>query len=408
MSSPLLSYKWTEKYLSPKEGKILNSLFQKDILPIYIALSGWPDSMCLVQLIFDIFFTNSLDMSRIVILYADHRTTYMPSLFEYFTTYFSPFSIVGCSLLPHIKSSETEWRKQRQDFFLSHMSHTWWILCTGHNLTDRIETTLLNLQRGTQKRGLINMQFIQSKYIWWREQKNNQYIHVRPLLGWSKHTTKEICDFFSIPYWIDNSNTDWTKTVRNALRKKFSTDYLPQKVVQQRTHIFSHLEQTTHLNYKQNVIPFTLFSHPQFPSGCMTPLPQSRHELSCLLSRQKLYNWVTKAFLDDLFTFLTTAKVGYRYVRGTRICLAQKKLYFFPATTKTPFWKITKSTTLWKILPQQKRLPQTWDRYHGKLFSKRLSKKWVPFFVRPFIPVVAEWKEIISFEISKIKEILHH
>jgi tRNA(Ile)-lysidine synthetase-like protein len=399
MKKQTITYRWTEKNLSPQESAILHTLFSKDALLVYLAVSGWPDSMYLAQLVFDTFFTNGLDMSRIVILYADHRTVYMPSLFDSLCSYFSPLTVVGCSFVAWWKGTETSWRKQRQIFFSSHLQRTGGILCTGHNLTDHIETTLLNLQRGTQRRGLLNMQYQETTSCTSKANEIVSYTHLRPLLVYTKQTILQWCDQYMIPYRIDSSNGDTRATQRNALRKKYQTTHLPPKTISQRLKFYTRLASTVSSNYptpQKTTFPVT-----HFPPWFSVPVPQSRHELSCLLSRQKLYNWVTRAFLDELFQFLTTATTGYRYVRGWWICLAFKKVYFFPATSKTPFWKTPSETSLSVPPTSAARLPQPWDRYHGKLFSKRLSKKGVPFFVRPFVPVVAKWKEIIQFELMK-------
>lgn len=386
-----ISYKWIEYILSLSERSILLDLFTKDTLPVYIAVSGGPDSMCLAQLIFDIFFTNSLDMSRIVILYLDHRTGNMPELYSWFTTYFSWINMIGCSLLPGNGGTETNRRKMRKQFFENHLNRTGGVLCTGHTLTDRIETTLLNLERWCRLRWFLNMHLMS---------KHDTHTHLRPLLSLPKYLTQNYCDTHSIPYRIDPSNKQPALTRRNFLRSYFQTEYLPSSVVQQRQNIYSLGEQILS-SFTPLFEPIIISTPHENIVWFKTQLPKNRQELSCLLSRQKLYNWVTQAFLDELFTFLTTATVGYRYVRGTWICLAKKQLYFFPATSKTPFWKVNSDDSLWSLLTNNSRLPQPGDRYHGKLFSKRLSKKWVPFFVRPFVNVIAEGKEIMYFEITK-------
>ncbi len=55
--------------------------------------------------------------------------------------------MIGCSLLPGNGGTETNRRKMRKQFFENHLNRTGGVLCTGHTLTDRIETTFLNLER---------------------------------------------------------------------------------------------------------------------------------------------------------------------------------------------------------------------------------------------------------------------
>lgn len=396
MFSTYIKYKWAESTLSIQERAFLKDVFTNNTLPVYIAVSGWPDSMWLAQVIFDTFLTNSLDMSRLVILYMDHRTEHMPSLYDWCCRYFADLQVIGCSLLPLPRPSETKRRKSRKAFFENHLHRTGGILCTGHTLTDRIETTFLNLERWCRLRWLLNMQF---------HNKHNTATYLRPLLTLPKYLTQQYCTTYSIPYRIDPTNKHTSFTKRNLIRARFQTEYIPQHVVQQRNNMYTYGEHIFN-TYIPICTPVSITTSQGNITWFSTKLPQSRHELSCLLSIQKLYSWVSQAFLDELFTFLTTAHSGYRYVRGWWICLAFKKLYFFPATSKTPFWKTMQKLPVWISLLRDSRLPQSGDRYHGKFFSKWLSKKWVPFFVRPFVPVVAEGREIISFEITGIVKCL--
>ena len=84
-------------------------------------------------------------------------------------------------------------------------------ILTGHTATDRAETIIMNLARGTDLIGLSTLQ----------EQRNleNNLELVRPLLIFNRNETLEICKEFNLPIWIDPSNENMNFT-RNRIRKE--------------------------------------------------------------------------------------------------------------------------------------------------------------------------------------------
>jgi len=84
-------------------------------------------------------------------------------------------------------------------------------ILTGHTATDRAETIIMNLARGTD---LIGLSSLKEK----RSLDNNIEL-IRPLLIFDRNETLEICKEFNLPIWIDpsNENTDLT---RNRIRKE--------------------------------------------------------------------------------------------------------------------------------------------------------------------------------------------
>ena len=84
-------------------------------------------------------------------------------------------------------------------------------ILTGHTATDRAETIIMNLARGTDLVGLSTL----------REQRTleNNIDIVRPLLIFNRNETLEICKEFNLPIWIDPSNENINLT-RNKIRKE--------------------------------------------------------------------------------------------------------------------------------------------------------------------------------------------
>jgi tRNA(Ile)-lysidine synthase len=71
---------------------------------------------------------------------------------------------------------------------------------TGHTASDRAETLLLNLSRGSHRRGLASLGFCRGLA--------SGIDLVRPLLEFSRQDTSRICRALELPIWLDFSNFD--------------------------------------------------------------------------------------------------------------------------------------------------------------------------------------------------------
>lgn len=91
------------------------------------------------------------------------------------------------------------------------------VLLTGHNLSDRVEGTLLNLLRGCGLQGLLGMRVEEQHHL--LDEKKV----IRPLVSLSKERMKNLADDLGIPYFIDKSNQDTSISRRNLIRKQFLT-----------------------------------------------------------------------------------------------------------------------------------------------------------------------------------------
>ena len=82
---------------------------------------------------------------------------------------------------------------------------------TGHTGSDRAETFLLNLARGSDLAGVSSIPEVRAL--------NNKVKLIRPLLNFSRNETAEICHQFKLPIWIDPSNENINLS-RNRVRQK--------------------------------------------------------------------------------------------------------------------------------------------------------------------------------------------
>ena len=80
---------------------------------------------------------------------------------------------------------------------------------TGHTASDRAETLLLHLARGSHRRGLASLRAS-------RPLADGCWL-VRPLLPFSRQDTARICRERGLPIWIDTSNAD-PRFSRNRVR----------------------------------------------------------------------------------------------------------------------------------------------------------------------------------------------
>tara|TARA_Y100001968_G_scaffold212345_1_gene195470 strand:+ start:40975 stop:42000 length:1026 start_codon:yes stop_codon:yes gene_type:complete len=80
---------------------------------------------------------------------------------------------------------------------------------TAHTSSDRAETILFNLARGSDLAGLTSLR--QKRGL------TNSIELIRPLLGFNRKETAEICNELGLPIWLDPSNQDLNLS-RNKIR----------------------------------------------------------------------------------------------------------------------------------------------------------------------------------------------
>lgn len=84
-------------------------------------------------------------------------------------------------------------------------------ILTGHTGSDKAETFLLNVARGTNLAGLVSLNES-------REMKKGIKL-IRPLLNFSRPETAQICKEMNLPVWIDPTNNN-QKLSRNKIRQQ--------------------------------------------------------------------------------------------------------------------------------------------------------------------------------------------
>jgi tRNA(Ile)-lysidine synthase len=87
---------------------------------------------------------------------------------------------------------------------------------TGHTASDRAETVLLNLARGSHRRGLCSLRAARNLNADDAGMAESRRL-VRPLLIFSRADTARICQGLGVPVWEDASNSD-PRFRRNRVR----------------------------------------------------------------------------------------------------------------------------------------------------------------------------------------------
>ncbi len=201
------------------------TLLTQHIGPVVIAVSGWPDSMCITTLIRDFWFRQWRSLADLHIAHYHHGLRLQSDDERDLVMQYCHGMIAHVWCYDGGSSTERDLRVARHGFFQSVMEEAWSsVLITGHNLTDRIETSLMNMRRGCQVKGFLNMRLIEEKNRLNNSESSRgmkmgwKMTILRPLLIYSKKQIQDYCDEYKIPYMIDESNADVTISYRNHIR----------------------------------------------------------------------------------------------------------------------------------------------------------------------------------------------
>lgn len=175
-----------------------------------MAVSGGQDSLCLLRLLQDL---QRLHRWSLQVFHGDHRwrpdsganAAHVQSLCA---TWGLTCHLETAGHLPS-EAAARHWRYARAIALCRRLdcSH----LVTGHTATDRAETLLFHLCRGSGSRGLGSLrpqrQLVPGLQL------------TRPLLHFSRQDTFQCCQALKLPIWPDASNED-QRLARNRIRRR--------------------------------------------------------------------------------------------------------------------------------------------------------------------------------------------
>lgn len=201
---------------------------------LLIAVSGGQDSLCLTQLMLDLQHKWGWHLG---IAHCDHRwrddseenADYVKQLAQRWDV---PFYLKTASLPLNSEAAARDWRYQVMSAIANQYNYQF--IITGHTATDRAETLLYNLIRGSGADGL--------QALTWQRPLGNEIMLVRPLLEVTRKQTGKFCQDFQLKVWQDSTNQD-LKYARNRIRQEL-TPYLQEKF---NPKVESNLAQTAEL-----------------------------------------------------------------------------------------------------------------------------------------------------------------
>ena len=205
-------------------ANLLALLKQKILLPkdshILMAVSGGQDSLCLARLLIDL---KPKWQWTLAIVHCDHRWREDSSdnadhVLALARQWQLPAWVEVAEDVPGSEAAAREWRYGRLATVAQREGCTH--VVTGHTESDRAETVLYNLIRGTGIDGIATLPWVRSLGDSVGVSLDCCDIKlVRPLLNLSRGETAAFCQEHQLPIWEDSSNQN-LKLRRNRIRQE--------------------------------------------------------------------------------------------------------------------------------------------------------------------------------------------
>ncbi|MBD2493185.1 tRNA lysidine(34) synthetase TilS [Nostoc sp. FACHB-280] len=178
---------------------------------LLVAVSGGQDSLCLIKLLLDL---KSKWGWYLSIAHCDHRwredsqanANHVENLAKNWGV---DFYLETAKEHVNSEASARDWRYQILNAIAQKYNYQY--IVTGHTASDRAETLLYNLMRGTGADGLQALN--------WQRPLSEKVILIRPLLEITRQQTGQFCQDFQLPIWEDSTNQD-IKYSRNRIRQE--------------------------------------------------------------------------------------------------------------------------------------------------------------------------------------------
>ncbi len=177
---------------------------------LLVAVSGGQDSLCLLRLLVDL---QPKWNWHLAVAHCDHRwqpdTGNADFVQNLANTWKLPFYLKTAERADRTEAGAREWRYQ----VLAQLAQQQQFTCvvTGHTASDRAETLLYNLVRGSGADGL--------QALTWKRLLASGVFLVRPLLAVTRTETARFCQEMGLECWQDPSNQD-LRYARNRIRQE--------------------------------------------------------------------------------------------------------------------------------------------------------------------------------------------
>lgn len=203
---------------SKAHAKLHTILRKRALLPqgghILMAVSGGQDSLCLARLLLDL--KNHWHWS-LGLLHCDHQwradsAKNAAHVLQLANDWSLPAWLEVASEPLRSEAAARQWRYKKFAEVARRQGYGY--VVTGHTASDRAETVLYNLIRGTSIDGLSSLSWQRSL-----DTAAPSVSLVRPLLDFSRQETGDFCRQQQISVWEDSSNADLTFR-RNRIRQE--------------------------------------------------------------------------------------------------------------------------------------------------------------------------------------------
>lgn len=416
--------KYGENSLFLKLQKNLTSLLKslelewKDVI---LAVSWWADSMIVASQILYFYWKNELDLSRIHIAHCNHKIRpESEDEAKFMSEFFSGLDFHLFERKDLENNDENSLRNRRYSQFSSLQESTKSeFVFLGHHLNDRVESTFLNLMRGSGINGFLNMHEIEEHHL-----LPDGCKVCRPLLNISKKEILNICNEVWIPYFEDKTNFDDSVSKRNRVRNQILNPLSDDtKFLESFAGIYKQLENIESSNSRKD-----LKSMPSFPLwNADFSYLWEKNILECNENNvfdlfHTLRIQCSTNVVNEWKDWLNQWKNGYKYISWIYFFIHEKQLFIvkadkdFRVRKKTEEGNITlKIESMNDIrffgfdlkIPRDEliwweaRLPQDWDIFAWKKWSRWTLNQKIPMRWRDWIPlaikdgkVIHMWKNI--------------
>lgn len=198
---------WTSLH-ARLHGTLRQRRLLKKTQPLLVAVSGGQDSLCLLKLLLDL---QSKWEWQLAVAHCDHGWSSDEGIAdrvrEIARHWDLPFYLKATHQLKETEADAREWRYRSLLEIATERGFE--CILTGHTQSDRAETLLYNLIRGSGIDGL--------SALTWQRSLTSQVQLVRPLLNISRAETLAFCQEFRLPVWEDAANQK-LHYVRNRIR----------------------------------------------------------------------------------------------------------------------------------------------------------------------------------------------
>ncbi|TBR59049.1 tRNA lysidine(34) synthetase TilS [Westiellopsis prolifica IICB1] len=205
---------WTPLHVKTHRTIRSRHLFERN-QHLLVAVSGGQDSLCLIKLLLDL---QQKWEWHLGIAHCDHRwrsdseanAQHIENLAKNWgiSFYLETVETQEREAI-QTEAAAREWRYKVLSAIAQQYNYKY--VVTGHTASDRAETLIYNLIRGTGADGL--------QALTWQRPLVNGIMLVRPLLEITRAETGLFCEDFQLPIWEDSTNQD-LKYARNRIRQE--------------------------------------------------------------------------------------------------------------------------------------------------------------------------------------------